>query len=210
MSPMRSRDRIGFVWRFLVCLLVLMPLASHFAPVVATALLPAMKAELGWLDENYNILDMQVRQQGSDSSVWMQVGQAHSIVIGERVFMPDPRGRATASTLLGNAALPVVLILSCVLAAPFRQARTSTERAVKLGLYRALATGVACVVVLATDVPFTLWASIWGIHMDIAQPDRFSPLLIWRDLLNGGGRLALGMGLGLAIAWLTMDRCSDA
>jgi hypothetical protein len=206
MNHLSSRDRIAFALRFLALLLILTPLAAHFGAPLATALLPAVKTELAWLDENYRIIDLQVRQQGSDTTVWLQVSQAHAIVIGERVFLPDPRGRATASTLLASAAVPIVLILGCVMAAPLRQANTSAILAAKLGLYRALSAGVACLIVLAIDLPFTLWAAIWTIHVDAVQPDHFSPLLIWQDLLNGGGRQALGLALGLTIAWLTMDR----
>jgi hypothetical protein len=111
MNHLSSRDRIAFALRFLALLLILTPLAAHFGAPLATALLPAVKTELAWLDENYRIIDLQVRQQGSDTTVWLQVSQAHAIVIGERVFLPDPRGRATASTLLASAAVPIVLIL---------------------------------------------------------------------------------------------------
>jgi hypothetical protein len=197
--------RLAFAWRFMASLLVLASLAARFGPVLVQPLLPFVKAELTWLDANYLIRDLRIRAQGSDTVVWLQVSQAQSIVLGEQVFMPDVRGRATASTLLAHVTLPIVLILCCALATPVTPAHIPVARMITFAVMRTLLVGTACILTLAIDLPFTLWASIWSLHVEAFQPDRFSPLLIWRDFLDGGGRLALAMGLGLAIAWITSN-----
>ena len=46
---------------------------------------------------------------------------------------------------------------------------------------------------LALDVPMVLWASLWQLHVDAFAPGLFSPLLLWLDFVQGGGRMALGL-----------------
>lgn len=223
MSALISNRRLAFAWRFMLALLILTPLAARHGQTLVAMTLPLMKAELAWLDENYEVRQLQLKQTGGGSVVWVEVGQAHAIVIGERAFLPDPRGRATASTLVAHAMLAMVLIWCCALALPIqpikpikpmRPAQASSPdaalRFARLVAMRALAASIACLIALALDVPFTLWASIWSLHVDAVQPDRFSPLLIWQDVLGGGGRLAMGLALGLTAARLTSGRTTAA
>jgi hypothetical protein len=65
---------------------------------------------------------------------------------------------------------------------------------------RAVTAPMALAFMCALDVPFVLWASLWSLHVDSYAPDLWSPLLVWRDFLQGGGRFALAVLLGLASA----------
>jgi len=38
-----------------------------------------------------------------------------------------------------------------------------------------------------------LWASLWQLHVDAFAPGLFSPLLLWLDFVQSGGRMALGL-----------------
>ena len=46
------------------------------------------------------------------------------------------------------------------------------------------------------DVPLVLWSGLGGLFVDAADPNGFSPLLIWTDFLQSGGRIALAVMLG--------------
>jgi hypothetical protein len=49
------------------------------------------------------------------------------------------------------------------------------------------------------DVPFILWAEIWGVVVHNADPGRLSPLLIWGDFLLNGGGFAAALALGACV-----------
>jgi hypothetical protein len=75
----------------------------------------------------------------------------------------------------------------------------------------ALATAVrlpclalAIALIWAIDVPLVLWANIWRFHVDAFAPGLFSPLLLWADFLQSGGRLAAAMALVVPCAMATM------
>lgn len=40
-------------------------------------------------------------------------------------------------------------------------------------------------------------AEVWDVHVSALEPDRFSLFLAWKDFLQGSGRLALGIGIGV-------------
>lgn len=192
--------------RFVAALLVLMLVAARYETELVSPLLPALKAEIAWLDDTYQLISLDLQQQGGDSVIRLQVSQAKSIVIGERVFLPDARGRARASTLLAHITLPMVLMLACACAWPLGhkpQTLTDAITAIKAIWLRTVAITLACALMLLIDVPFELWAAIWSLHVNAVQPDLFSPLLIWRDVMGGGGRLALGLGFGCAAVGLS-------
>jgi hypothetical protein len=53
------------------------------------------------------------------------------------------------------------------------------------------------------DVPFILWAALWGLVIQAADTNRFSALLTWSDFLLSGGAFALAMALGACVGSLT-------
>ena len=71
-----------------------------------------------------------------------------------------------------------------------------------------LAVPIALLLVLL-NTPFALWAWLWDLHADLYEPDRFSPLLIWARLLDGGVRLLLGM-LGAVVVVALASRFAAA
>ncbi|MHB8474595.1 MAG: hypothetical protein ACYDC8_17475 [Gammaproteobacteria bacterium] len=54
-------------------------------------------------------------------------------------------------------------------------------------------------VLLAVDVPLVLWSGLWSLFVAAVDPNRFSPLLIWTDFLQSGGRIALAVTLGALV-----------
>lgn len=175
--------------RFVLWLGVLLALSPIYGKFLTQALLPVFRWEIAHLDETYRVLDLRLAQQGADTVVRLDAGLARIILVGGQVLYPDPLARATVSTLAGAVTQPAMLCLALILAWPARRAIEYPVRA-----------GIACAgiaLVILADVPFVLWGELWDIHVSAFEPDRFSPLLMWRGFLQGGGRFVLGLAVGV-------------
>lgn len=182
----RTLSKAGL--RFALAIALLLAL-SHFNDArLAEPLLPLIKTEIAWLDDTYRVIDLSVSRQGADRVIRLEVGLERIVVLGGRVLHPDPRARANVSTLAGHIAQPALLCLALVIAWPVR-------RAIEYPL-RAFATVGGIALVILADVPFVLWGELWDLHVSTLEPNRFSPLLIWKNFLQGGGRFVLGLAVG--------------
>ena len=178
------------VIRLVLALGVLLALGHTYGKPLATALLPLFRWEIEQLDDTYQVLDLSLGQQGADTVVRLEVGLARVLLIGGRVLYPDPRARADVSTLAGHITQPAILSLALILAWPARKA------AIEYPVRALIACGGSALVIMA-DVPFVLWAEVWDIHVSAFEPERFSPLLLWKNFLQGGGRFVLGLAVGV-------------
>lgn len=185
----------NFLLRFLLIAVVLGLGALREARPLTEALLPLFESELAHLDDTFRIDRLYIDRDGADRVVRIDVGLAHALTLNGRTFHPDSRGRATASTLVGNVTLPGVLLAAVALAWPSRNRRQWVAR----GLLLLPALLVLCLL----DVPFILWAALWGLVIQAADPNRFSALLTWSDFLLSGGAFALAMALGACVGSLT-------
>jgi hypothetical protein len=193
-GPELARQVKHFTLRCVPLALLLAWLGARYGLALTHWLLPWWQAEIGWLDDTYRIDNLFVDHEGADQVVRIVVGQAHCLVLAGVAYCGDPRGHANASTLIGHVSMAATLLLAPALAWPARRAMEYAWRVLLLPL--ALAT------VWALDVPMVLWASIYSLHVNAFAPDTFSPLLIWLDFLQGGGRLALALALGAAVVRL--------
>jgi len=179
-----------FLLRF-VLWSVLLGLMAHFgSPCITEALLPVFKDELALLDPAFRIDRLYVDRDGADEVVRLEVGLARTLSVGSRTFRPDPRDRASTSTLADNAVVPCALLIAASLAWPLRSRR---ELAMRLA---ALAPAALLLEMLV--VPFILLAQLWAALLSSAAPGRFSVLVSWGDFLTGGGALALALILAVA------------
>lgn len=192
MGPEASSVATRFPMRFLVrfvCLLMLFGgLAYMHGTTLVDLLLPAFQAEINWLDDTYRIDRLFVDTEGADKVVRIVVGLAHCVVLPDGAHCGDPRGLANASTLQANVTLPAALLMAIALAWPVQRPREY--------LWRVLGVVPALALLWALDVPFILWSALWTLHVDAFAPGMFSPLLIWGEFLQSGGRLALATLLG--------------
>ncbi len=184
-----------FLLRFLFTVAIVGFVTVREARPVTEALLPLFTGELAMLDDTFRIDRVFVDQDGADRVVRVEVGLAHPVSLNGQTFYPDSRGKAMASTLVGNVTLPFTLLVAVAFAWP-------TPSAGRLAL-RIVALLPALLLLCLLDVPFILWAGLWGLIVQAADPNRLSPLLIWRDFLLSGGALALAMGLGACVGSLT-------
>ncbi len=158
------------------------------------AWLPRIQTQLEAMDDHYRTAELAIEVQQGEPKILWTVQQARSIVVGDRVAMPDPRGVAQASTLLVNLWGPPCLLWACLLGQLRPMSKTGASAIRQLAL-----TALATLALLCMDVPMVLWAAIWSLHAAAMAPDAFSPLLWWAQLLDGGGRWALACAAGLAI-----------
>lgn len=174
-----------FAWRFALCLSVVMAATWRWGPAMADSLLPLIAAEIEWLDNTYRIVSLSLVHKGGEQLIRIVVTLARCVVLPDGAHCADPRAQAQVSTLLGHLTLPPALTVAAVLAWPLASWREAVWRLPLLGL--------AVAGVLALDVPLVLWASLWQLHVEAFAPGLFSPLLMWLDFLQGGGRMALAL-----------------
>lgn len=180
--------------RFLLACAFLMALAQQFSDTLVDGILPLYRWEIGIIEDRYRVIGMALDHEGADRVVRLQVTLAKPVFIGTQFLMPDERGRADASTLVGHVLQPAVLLFALLLAWPAKN-----RLAYALRLFAALPF---CTIIIMLDVPLVLLASLWGIIVDHLAPNAFSPLILWSQFLQGGGRWALGLAGGAAAIWL--------
>lgn len=178
----------GIMARLILGALLSVGIVVACGPRMAEAFLPVLRWSFGQLDSYDRIIDLSIGDQGVVSGhepVYRLVLAPDRVVfVGERLIPADPRGRAMVSVLVAYLWQSLVVALPLALAWP---ASRSIEWPVRL---MALAAFLACFALI--DLPFTLWAHIWQIYVDAFAPGKFSPLLVWADFLQSGGRLLLG------------------
>ena len=189
MSRLNRLPLLNIAARFTLAIALLLTLNQFYGKAVTEAMLPLLRWEIAQLDDTYRILDLSLDREGRDTVVRLDVGLEKAIIIGGQAMMPDPRALANVSTLAGHVMQPVLLCLAVILAWPARRAIEYPVRAL-------VAFGGIALVILV-DVPFVLWGELWNLHVSVYEPDRFSPLLIWKNFLQGGGRFVLGLGVGV-------------
>lgn len=180
-----------FMVRCAMLAVLLCSLAWSQGSRLVEALLPALRAELNWLDDTYRIDDLAVTQLAGEHVIRLVVGLAHCVVITDHAYCAPPMAQASASTLTGHVLMPTICVLSLVLAWPLRSRRDMANRLWLL---------IPAVLLLwMLDVPFVLWAALWSLHVDTYAPDMWSPLLSWSQFLESGGRMALALLLSLGV-----------
>ena len=174
-----------FAWRFVALMLGLSVAAHVWGERILAHLLPAMQAEIAWLDDTYEIKTLALDTEGADHVLRLVVRQRRYIQLGGLLFEPHPLGRANASTLVGHVILPVLVLTGLVLAWP--------ARSLGAWLWRWPKLLPAAALLVALNVPTVLWAGIWRLHVDAFAPETWSPLLVWADFLQAGGEHVLAL-----------------
>ena len=181
------------VLRLLLALGLFIGLDYFVGKTLTQTLLPLFHWELSHINATYSILDLRLDRVGGDSVIALDAGLAQSFYLGGHLILSDSSARATITTLTGFVIQPVVICMALVFSWPGSQVKEC-----------ALRVAIACallVLVILLDVPFVLWGELWDIHVSTFEPDLFSPLLVWKNFLQSGGRYSLGLVAGyIAIA----------
>jgi hypothetical protein len=190
--------------RFVTLSILIGALLWSNAERVGNACLPALAAEMQWLDGSFRVQSLEVAREGGELVFRLAVGLARPVTVGGKTFYPDPRGQALSSTLVANVILPTVLSLAALFAWPGAHQRNYLFR---------LAVAVPSILLIATiGVPLTLLANLWRIVYEAANRTGYSPLVFWSDFGQNGGVNFLAIGVGALLAYLiervTMTKAS--
>lgn len=152
------------------------------------AALPLTQPLILWLDDRFAVLALGIDHAQQDTVIRLRVNLAKLVFIGGRATFPDARGWLEVTTTLGAMLQPLVIAIGLAGAWPGRIATR---------LLRA-ATGAALgVAFLLIDLPLTLHAYIWDMFHARYDPQAFSPLLAWHKFMQAGGRLGIGVLIGM-------------
>lgn len=169
---------------------LLLPLGVAFGEKLVAACLPLYRVVIGQVAAEFRIQSLALDREGADRVLRLRVSLRPVLLLGGKLTHPDPRGSANASTLVAHAVQGPLLAMLAALAWP---ARRRTEIA-----WRLLPLAPLVALLVLCDLPCVLAAELWEILITHLAPHTFSPLVAWKDFLQGGGRLALGLAAGAA------------
>ena len=152
-------------------------------------LMPGLRSSFELFGPEYDVLSFGIDQEKADRVLRVTVKLKQTVVIGERVLVPDPRGTANASTLLLQGLQGPFVAAWVALAWPLRAGVGEL-------LLRVLLVLPAMVALLLVDAPLMLASTLWQLITDHLAPGTTTPLLVARDIARGGVRLGLGAAAG--------------
>jgi hypothetical protein len=162
------------------------------APLVDLAL-TLIRACLDAVDGTFRTIALRAVPQGGELMIARVATPAITQVLGTRVITPDPAILLSTAVSGGLVLQPLVLMTALLAAWPW-------QRPAELALRAVLAAPLA-LLVLALDVPLMLYGLLWYQEVSAFEPERFSPLVLWTDFVNAGGRHALALAAAaLAVA----------
>ncbi|MHB1077179.1 hypothetical protein [Thiobacillus sp.] len=155
------------------------------------ALLPLTHAALDWMDDRFNVRFLDVEHNWQDTVIRLRLGFSHGFVLGGQVLSADPRGSLWVSTPVGSLLQPLVIAPAIAAALPGRL----PVRLIRAGLAVLLALAF-----LLIDLPVTLHAAAWDSLAFSLKVTDFSPLLAWYQFNQSGGKLGIGILMGV-VTW---------
>lgn len=165
--------------------------AWAWGDTLVKALLPITQDLLTWLDDRFGVVSLEVERNAQDTVVRMRAKLTTLLVLGGQVIPPHPKGWIEASTPVGDLLQPLVIATGFALAWP----GMLPARLFRLGI--AIALGLLFLVI---DIPITLHAVVWDMLVFQLRINEFSPLLTWWQFTQAGGRLGIGLVMGV-VAW---------
>lgn len=186
-------DSLHFALGLLLGFGISLSLAWLWGHALIEALLPLTRAPLLWLDGRFEILHLGVERNLQDTVIRLRVNATQMIVVGSQTAWPEAGQWLEVTTTLGAMLQPLVIAVGLAAAWPGKFATRLLRIAIAMMLGMAF---------LLIDIPVTLHAYVWDMYIYAFDPSYFSPLLIWHEFMHAGGRLGLGVLIGIASATL--------
>ena len=196
----------GALVRLLMTSLLLIPIAVLNSERMVNAMLPVLGTVFEWFASDFKLLQLAIDREGADRVLRATVMWKHTVTIGDHMIYPDPRGIASASTLMAHALQGPLSALLMACAWPV--ARMPINQTWKEGVARALILCPMSFALICIDVPVVLAGELWQLAFDALAPGTSSILVAWKDFMQGGGRYAVG--LAFAITAVYGGRCITA
>lgn len=142
-----------------------------------------------WLDDRFGILILGIDHTHQDTVIRLRANLAKIVVVGGQVIFPVANGWLEVTTTVGAVLQPLVIATGLAGAWPGRMVIRSLRVAVAAML------GIAFLLI---DLPVALHAYVWDMFQTYYDPHGFSPLLVWHQFMHAGGRLGIGVLIGMA------------
>lgn len=171
-------------------------LAAVWGERVLGAGMPLLQRAFELAAPDFRVLEFGIAEVDAERRIAVMATLSRTTVVGSRVLVPDPRGRAEAVTPLAHALHGALLALIAAAAWPAASWRRLA--------CRALIVVLLAVLLVLIDAPLVLAASLQQLLIDALAPGETSLLIAWSAFLRGGGRYALA----LAVAALAVGLCT--
>lgn len=159
---------------------------------IANALIPVYRWTLS-LNSDYHIQSLTLQEMRGEKTLQLTVNTSgKQVIVDQLIAAGYPM---TASTLAAHIYQPVIVSLIILLVWPLdflRRVMCIATMVLLLPLF------------LQLDVPMVLLGSMDDLLWYQLKPDAVNPAwrIFWMNVMNGGGRLLLGIVAGLCWAWM--------
>ncbi len=179
------------IWlaRLLLGLALLSLAAAWGGAALMRALAPAQSALFHALNPDFQLVSYGELPGGQWSA---DVTLRRILVLGQQLRHPDPRARANASMPIAQTWVAPVLLLATAAAWPLGWRGT---------LLRLLLALPLATLLLWMDAPLVLSGLIWQLLLEMMAANEWSLLVAVKGFLEGGGRIALALALGVGLSF---------
>jgi len=163
-----------------------------FGNTLAKAALPLLRWTYELVDSQHSVRRLELSGSGAahgkDRVLLLEVAPNSVVLVGKRPVRTRPDSWARISVLVAYLWQPISVAMAVAMAWPVTRA---SEWAVRVALLL-----LALPLTVVVDLPFVLWGEVWRLYQPMFAPGDVYPLLLWSDLLQGGGRYVLGVVVG--------------
>ncbi len=165
-------------------------IALMIGPNLLALAIPIFRWELQQLDDSYRLDSLTLTKHDIGARLILNVGLVRSKLVGKQVIVPDRLGRGTAkvSILCGPLLFPWLFAWSFLLSVP---ALSLSKRLTSIGMATLLIVFNSLM-----DAPLIFLAELEDMFWSVHHVEENSLLIIYREFLDGGGRIAIGLWIG--------------
>jgi hypothetical protein len=187
----------------IVCLVsacaVLIPVSVLFGEAIVNAWLPIYKAVFVWVADEFKLLQLFIDKEGVDRVIRAQVSWQPMVMYSGKAILTNSNGVANTSTLLAHALLGPMVAILIAFAWPLATKPNGgvVKPALRQWVARLMLLIPAVSICVLIDIPFVLVGELWALALPSLDPQAVSPLIIWKQFLQNGGRYALNAVAGI-------------
>lgn len=179
----RPERSLWILVRFAFASALLGCLANAYQAPLVSRVVPLFQTWFQLFDDTFKTVDLGVVKVMGEDVIRRTATAAHIHVVGGTVVWTGRESSMQNEVGAGLVLQPLVLGLALVFAWPWK-------RWGELGLRVMLACPLLAAVILF-DAPALIYGIEWYGELQLLDPNHFSPLVQWGDIMNSGGRFAL-------------------